>query len=242
MACLVLIAYPDELDGRVRLLAGEKPTGESLAAAVRAFLVKHQPWLAARVEVKPGKGHVIIVPREVAPVALRKGERPDDVLRAVEGVLGMLSKLPEVGDARDLPEIDAGEEWFDLPEPIENEEEYRVGLLRSKVRYFPLPGAEWFEICEGHLVLTRESIVFEPRYFLSEYVGERTARGHEIPLGDVTRVGRDTWVQIPCLRVETERRAHRYGWPPKRENIWSNFDLEEWLVALESTLARRKRD
>jgi hypothetical protein len=234
--CCVLVVYAHEVDERVRRSAGEKPDGLSLAAAVREFLVRHQPWLAERVEVKANKDCAVVVPRGGQP-----SRNAEELLRAVQAVLGMSDKLPEVGSADGLPEIE-----FDAPDlsfhgdSLSSEDElFADSLLQSRVRHFPLPNAEWFEICEGRLFLTPDRIVFEPRYVIGWTEDDKLARRHEIPLSEVLRVARDTWFYIPCLRVETARKAYRFGWPPKREDIWSEFSVEEWLATIESALSRR---
>jgi len=241
VTCQVLIAYPDEVTAEVRRMAGQEPTGASLAQAIGEFLGESQPWLAERIVVRPGKGCAAIVPRSPEPEA-RPGEKPMDVLRAVESALGMFNKLPEIEDVEDAPEIEVDPKQFGLAGPVESEREQFYGLLHSKVRYFPLPGAEWFEVCEGELFLTSRGVTFVPRYIVGQDEDERTARGHEIPLAEITQTGRDTWVHLPCLRVETKRKAFRYGWPPCREDIWSNFDVEEWLSGLRAALDRRGRE
>jgi len=257
VTCQVLIVYPDEVDARVRLLAGDKPTGVAFAQAVHEFLQAHQPWLAERVAVQAGKDCALIrpvVPGEAdAPGGAmpgggtpdgtaREGERPGDILRALEAALGMMSKLPEVLDADGLREIEVDPDLLRPPAPVpEGEEDQFVGLLRSNVRSFPLPGAEWYEIHEGQLVLMERSVLFEPRHALGQTEDDRTVRRHEIPLADITGFGQDTWIHYPCLRIETERRTYRYGWPARRRNVWSDFNVEEWLVALESALSRRRQ-
>jgi len=234
MTLWMLSVHADEVSARLLAQIGPTPTGAALAEAVGAFL-RHQPWIAERVEVQACEGHAVVVARARPQHGRSAAEDPLELLRAVEGLLGMEDKLPEVLDADELPEIDVGDE--DLPVPAaEGPRHARAALelLRSRARCFPLPRAEWFEIQEGQLVLTSDRIVFEPRYRMGLAEGAPTARGHSIPLSEILDVGRDTWCDVPCLRVDAADRSCRYGWPPRREDPASNFDVAEWLEKLKS--------
>jgi len=232
MSRCVLTIYPDDLSAGVLPAAGQDASGAELAAAVQEFLTRHQPWLAERVEVLSRQGCAVVTARET-PGPPRAGERPLELLRAVQGVLGMADRLPEVHGDGDMPEIEADAAQFDFPCSSWDEGDAAPeAVLQSKVRSFPLPEAEWYEICEGVLTLTHDRIVFEPRYWAPLEDKERSTRRHVLLLKDVSEVARDLWLHIPCLRVETQDAAYRYGWPPRREDLHSTFEVDEWLEAL----------
>jgi len=237
-----LIIHAEDLGPRVLGEAAPDAGASALAEAVRRFLAEHQPWVAERVDVTPGE-HCCRVTARAALACARHGERPIDLLRAAQGALGMADKLPEVVDEPDLPELDVDAAVLELPVgPAQGAAGPPEEILRSKVRYFPLPEAEWFEICAGQLVLTSQGICFEPRYRPRESKDQRRARSHAIPLAQVTQAARDTWFHLPCLRVSTRRGAYRYGWPPEREELSTHFHVDQWLEALSSLGAEVDRE
>jgi len=240
MGLCVLTISAREVSGRVLGLAGPEPTGEGLAEAVRRYLGRHQPWLAERVVVGADGPLAVVLPK--APRGGRPGEGALELLRAVEGVLGMADKLPEVPPEAELPELEVD---GDLLGHVESVNPAAVAgedpvLLRSKVRHFPLPVAEWFEIREGWLTLTPRRIRFEPRPRPALAEGGAASGEHAVALGRVRGVRRDTWCHVPCLRVETDGGPYRYGWPPRREEPGSSFDVTEWLETLRTLLERMR--
>ena len=232
----------DEVSAAVLRGVGPRAAGEVLVEAIRRFLRDRQPWLAERVEVQAEGEEVMVVPRSGRIGERRAGERPLELLRSVEGVLGMADKLPEFSDTDELAEVSVEGHDFGLP-AAGDEVGAPAGAvrLRSKVRYFPLPVAEWFEVCEGELVLTLDGITFKPRYRIEQEEEGRSSRMHAIPIASVTGVARDTWLHVPCLRVETLQGAYRYGWAPRREELESCFDIAEWRAKLEALVQRGRR-
>jgi hypothetical protein len=111
------------------------------------------------------------------------------------------------------------------------QEEHDVILL-SKVRYFPLPTAEWYEICEGWLNLTEDEIDFEPQFTIGQPERGASSRHHSVKLNDITLVRRDRWLSIPCLRIEAGGDAYRYGWTSQRKKVHEVFNVEEWIKVL----------
>ena len=237
----VLTIYPEDLGPRVLPPAGRRPTGEEIAAAVRHFLQEHQPRIAELVRVEAGEGHaaVIVLPPHQGGTARRGASNALDLLRAVEGSLGMADKLPEVLDPENLPELAVDAREFpvtlteDKDEPWEGPER-----LRSKVRYFPLPTCQWFEICDGELILAPDRIIFEPHSVIVREDDEDFSGRQVISLTSVVEVRRDTWWHVPCLRIETRQKAYRYGWPARRGEPGRDFELDEWLSLLDSMRVR----
>jgi len=220
MAGPVLIIRRDELNAAILGAAGDDSSA-GVAEAVERFLREREPQLAALLSVRRCTEGIAIT---------ATGKGPLDMLRAVEGVLGIEDRLPEVVAAEDLPEIEVEQEEFSLsvverPEPQLLAEE----ILRSKVRYFPLPTCQWFEISEGDLVLTAESITFEPRRHITADQDADTRGFIIVPLTQVKALRRDYWLNVPCIRIETAKRAYRYGWPAWRQEPETIFEVEEWL-------------
>ena len=59
-----------------------------------------------------------------------------------------------------------------------------------------------------------------------------------MPLNRVGQVRRDTWWRLPCLTISLGDRAYRYGWPAFRTDPASEFELDEWLEALQRLMGR----
>ena len=236
-----LDVYAREVSARLTQGLGADPSGDQVAAAVRAFLVEHQPWLAARVRVAAGDGCAVVTAPASGPVRL--GERPIDLLRAVQGVMGMADKLPEVHSDEGLPEVHADPAHFLLPaEDPAPERPEGTEILRSRVRYFPLPTCEWFEVCDGELILQPLRVTFEPEcQIMSERRSMGTAGKHVLELGRVRRVRRDSWWVLPCLRLDVNEGAYRYGWPALRTDPAAEFELDEWLATLKRLMDHLRR-
>jgi len=217
---------PDELS-QALLEHPREASAEDAAEAVRGFLNEKQPRLAARVMVHAAAGVVVI---ECA------GERALDTLRAVEGVLGIPDRLPEVSASEDLPEL----EWNEEPVEPAQEAQPRFAsdeeVLRSRVRYFPLPECQWFDIRQGILTLTGEKIVFQPEHHIPSVAGDSSKEHMEIPLGAITGIIEDTWFHLRCLRVETELEAYRFGRAQHRGKVELIFEVDDWLQALRHRL------
>lgn len=111
-------------------------------------------------------------------------------------------------------------------------------LLWSQVRYFPLPEAAWFEICEGRLELLPTAVEFEPRYTMSQPEEGPEAQRHRMEFDQIVRICRDNWLNVPCLRIEVDDEAYRYGWTSRREDVKGVFNVEEWLRALRYRLGK----
>lgn len=236
MSEISLTIRPGEIGRPVLEDPNRMLSGPELARALAKFLRQQQPWLAGRVRIVARKDHVVVRATGVEPD--RPGTRPLEVLRAVEGAVGMADKLPEINSAEDLPELRMDPGRFDLdfndPEPPPRAMPVTESLT-SKVRYFPVPEAAWFEICDGTLQLTDTALTFEATYRLE--TTEENTRDHHLPLAEVQEVLRDTWCRVPCLRVETADAAYRYGWPARRDKPESIFTVGEWLAALEKVIA-----
>lgn len=235
MSELSLTINPDEIGRPVLEEPGRALSGPELARALRRFLREQQPWLAERVRIVARRDCALV--RAAAPDPHRPGTRSLEILRALEGAVGMADKLPEVAEIDSLPEMDMkpGDFDLDIPEPDPAPRQAPVTeALSSKVRYFPVPEASWYEICDGTLKLTNTAIIFEAAYRV-EY-SEAQPRDHRLPLAGVREVLRDTWCRIPCLRVETAEAAYRYGWPARRSETQSIFTVSEWLTALQKVV------
>ncbi len=53
-------------------------------------------------------------------------------------------------------------------------------ILWSKVRYFPLPETDWFEVNEGWLRLKEGLVEFEPQYTIGKPEGRLSSKKHLI--------------------------------------------------------------
>jgi hypothetical protein len=149
----------------------------------------------------------------------------------------MAEKLPELHDEDDLPAIEVAPDEFAVQTDGADEEAFGEDeILRSRVRYFPLPTCEWYEICDGDLLLLPHSVVFKPALAIMPD-RELDSRGRQVlPLRRIRAVRADTWWCVPCLRIETEARAYRYGWPALRKGAAGELELDEWIHALRSRL------
>jgi hypothetical protein len=235
MSELFLTISSDEIGRPVLDEPNRVLSGTELADRLKQFLRDKQPWLAARVRIEV-QGEQVVV-RAVDVGGGRRGTQPMEILRAFEGTVGMSDKLPEVSEVDSLPEVEmeAGAFDFDPPQPTPEPpgNETLEGLC-SKVRYFPVPEAAWYEICDGTLRLTEDALDFEADYHV-DYTEDET-RDHRVPLASVQKALRDTWCRIPCLRIETREAAYRYGWPARRKEVDSIFTVGEWLTALQKVI------
>lgn len=222
---------PDELSRKVLENPSEVPADRA-AEAVRDFLSMQQPDLASRVEVR-ARGSLLVVECT--------GERPLATLRAVEGILGVEDRLPEVGDTAGLPEIEWEEEVVAAAEGVQATGRASDGeVLRSRVRYFPLPECEWFDIRQGILTLTEGKIVFQPEHRIPSVAGEGSKELVEIQLADITNFREDTWVHLRCLRIETYLEDYRFGRAAHRDKVELIFEVDDWLHALRNRLGKEE--
>ncbi len=241
MSDWVLTVYPKELPAGLVAGLGPSPTGAEIAAVVRRHLAERQPWIAERVEVRAADGHASVAPRRPAAGTSSSAERPLQLLRSVEGALGMTDKLSEVLDDDGAKLIDVDLKEFALPPvPPDAGPADNSVLLQSKVRCFPLPQAEWFEIYDGLLSLTHEGIAFRASW-RPEDEDQPGARTHAVPLQEIVTVRRDNWICVPCLRVDTQAGSYRYGWPRRREEVESVFVVSEWVARLRSLVPRARQ-
>jgi len=224
MTNLRLTVEPSELDSRIVEGLPEDCGAREGALALATFLRERQPQLASAVRVGHSGERIVVLP---------SGERPLETLRAVQALLGVSDRLPGEVPSKELPEIEVDAEEFHI-EPVAQEPgpTYAQEALGSRVRYFPHPSCEWFEISEGELFLTKRDIDFRPRWQITTEVGEKREGGHHIPLEAVKRFHWDSFLGIPCLNIETPHKTYRYGWASVREEPESVFDVDEWIEIL----------
>lgn len=231
MAEPILTIRPAELSAEILKGSGRESTAR-VAQALREFLQERQPQLSALVTISACPGQIVV---------RASGEHALDTLRSVEGVLGMEDRLPEALPFDEMPEIEANEKEFSLEATKSVQEPAaRKASLRSKVRYFPTPICEWFEISDGELLLEEDRLVFKPKHQIVPDSGASPEGVISIEFENIKDFGRDVWWNVPCLGIETEQKAFRFGWPPRREEPESIFQIEEWLDTLRRLLGRRE--
>jgi hypothetical protein len=220
-----------EIPERIRRLAEESGDPKSVARAVHRFLAGCQSALMPHVAVGVDRETVII---NISPRAVR-GTR-----LGLEAALGLESRA-EAEREPIVGEIAVDEAEFEIEVSGDFEGELLREAIRSVVRFFPLPEAEWFEICEGTLALGQGRVEFQTEY---ETLGDTAGRhlgGHEYGCDAIVSYGRDLWWNVPCLRVTTERRAYRYGWTTGFTELALEFDIEQWLKTLADTAPQARR-
>jgi len=221
---------PDELSPEI-LDNPTEASADEAANAVSEFLRETQPQLVGQITVRVAGGFVAVE---------ASGERPLDTLRAVEGVLGIRDRLPEVEDTEELPDLEWGEGTVEASETTRGGWVSDEEVLRSRVRYFPLPECQWFDIRQGILTLTEAKIDFQPEHHIPSVAGEATSESMEIPLADITEFMEDTWLHLRCLRIETELEAYRFGRAQHRGKVELVFEVDDWLQALRYRLAKEE--
>ncbi len=215
---------PLDLSYRVLQMIPQEATPNEAARAIRRYVMRKRSGLAQVLEVEATAKDVIVRAR---------GEYPDDLLREATELLGV-GRPPEPDV--DI-EVDAALFGIEVIEVPEEEPVYERELLRSRVRYFPHPVCEWFEISTGALALTGRRITFEPEWAAMPEDGEATRSGiHEIELADLEDVWQGDWWDVPCLMLRTPLRTYRYGWPGDRGDLEALFDVDEWIAALRPLL------
>jgi len=163
------------------------------------------------------------------------GEAPAEMLREAHELLGLA-----VEPVDEELEVDPGEFAVEVLDIASQAPEMESELLRSKVRSFPCPVCEWFDITAGELVLSDLRVCYEPEWAILTDEGETSEKpgAHAIPLSEITRVYRGEWWDVPCLMIETRQRTYRYGWPAERGDPERVFDVDEWVQEIRGLLQR----
>jgi len=217
---------PADLAFRVLGAPPDRTTPENAAHAVRQFLGREYPALAAALTVEAADEGVLLRAR---------GEAPHTVLREAREILGPQAPSEEVGQIQ----VNADEFAIEVARPLEPEPEWEeTEHLRSEVRYFPHPTCEWYEISTGDLVLTEHHVRFEPRFQIISESATAPSGEHNHLIADIERFRRGEWWDIPCLMLEMPDRTYRYGWPATRGEPGRIFDVDEWLTLLRSMTDR----
>jgi hypothetical protein len=211
-----------QLSARV---AGADASGgpvETVVRKVRRFLMRERPPLGEQIAVRAADGAIVL---------RSEGDNAEALVR--EARL-LLTSDPAV-EAADVLEVDAAE--FAVQADTEADRTgQRSEILRSRVRYFPYPTCEWFEIGIGDLVLTETDIIFEPEWQIVRDEDAAPSGQHRILLEGVTGFRSGRWWDVPCLLVQTSGRTYRYGWPAERRELDRIFSVQEWLRQLRSML------
>ena len=216
---------PMDLSYRVLRMIPQEATPNEAARAIRYYVSRKRSGLAQVLEVEATADDVIVRAR---------GEDPDDLLRETVELLGIGGTL-EIDGEIEVDEALFAIEVIDVPEA---EPVFERELLRSRVRYFPHPVCEWFEISTGDLVLTDRRITFEPEWAaMQEESRPNQSSIHEVELADLEEVFNGEWWDVPCLMLRTPGLTLRYGWPGDRGNLDTIFDVDEWITVLRSLLA-----
>jgi hypothetical protein len=214
---------PDAFDFRVTGARPGEVTARRAAAAVREFIARLRPGLAQVVEVEAEGGAVVL---------RASGEWPREVLAEARDLLG----LREPDDAEDELDVDAADFSVEVVDYVIEEGVAEGEILRSKVRYFPHPVAEWFEISSGDLFLTDRALIYEPEWQLMQDEGAGRDNRLVTPLEEIENVYRGEWLEVPCLMVQTPGITYRYGWPVGRGELELIFNVDEWIERLRSLL------
>ena len=215
---------PDELSFRVLQADPRRLGPDEAARAVRLFLERKRSGLAQALRISAG-------PHEV--VLRAEGEMPQQIIDEARDLLGISQPLA----AEDEVEVDPAEFAIDVLPQAEAEPEFEREVLRSRVRCFPYPECEWFEISTGALTLSNVHVLYEPEWLIVSEQGQNT-RGENtvIPLHKVVRCYRGEWWDVPCLMIETPEVTYRYGWPAERGELDMLFEVDEWLEAMRRLL------
>jgi len=208
---------PSRLSFRVLQKDPHSVSSEQAARAVARFLERKREGLAQALEISASGGEVVI---------RASGEAPDQMLREAAELLG----LNEEPEPRLEIEVDPAEFAVNVLDVAPEETNLEDEILRSKVRYFPYPSCEWFEVSSGYLLLTNHRVAYEPDHVImaGEYTGPQED-AHAVALDEIRRVYRGEWWDVPCLMIETAGRTFRYGWAAEREEPETVFEVDEWL-------------
>jgi hypothetical protein len=208
---------PSQLSFRVLQKDPFAVSVEQAARAVTRFLQRKREGLTQALEISASGDEVVI---------RASGEAPDEMLREAGELLG----LGEEPEPHLEIEVDPAEFAIKVLDVTSEEAHLEEEILRSKVRYFPYPSCEWFEVSSGHLLLTDHRVVYEPDYvIMADEDGGPQQDARAVALGEIKRVYRGEWWDIPCLMIETAGRTYRYGWAAEREELETVFEVDEWL-------------
>jgi hypothetical protein len=214
-----LLIRPVELSYRILREPPDDATPEAAAQAVAAWVRRTRPGLS-------GLLHITTTPSAVRVRAW--GEYPDVILVELADLLGLHESMMPQG----ILEVNADEFTVEVSSSL-READVEREVLRSRVRHFPYPICEWFDISTGMLCLTDTRVLFESEHFiLSSPVGPSCVDALDISLDCIQRVWRGEWWDIPCLMIQTAESTHRFGWPAERTQIETEFDVSEWINAL----------
>ena len=144
---------PSEFSFRVLQVDPASATPAQAARCIQRFLRRKHTGLAEVLEISAGPDEVII---------RASGEVPQEMLREARELL-----CPDWERPPELEiEVDSEQFVIEAVEEPEEPEEFlpERQILRSRVRYFPYPICEWFEISTGELLLTDRRITYEPEW------------------------------------------------------------------------------
>ncbi|GAH85088.1 unnamed protein product, partial [marine sediment metagenome] len=180
---------PSEFSFQVLLVDPASATPAQAVRCIQRFLRRKHAGLAEALDISAGPDEVII---------RASGEAPQEMLHEAKELL-----CPDWERPPEL-EIEVDSEQFVI-QIVEKPEEALLErqILRSRVRYFPYPVCEWFEISTGELLLTDRRITYEPEWTIMPEDDEAQTSGmHLIALTDIESCQRGDWWDIPCLMVE----------------------------------------
>lgn len=209
---------PQELSHRVLQMPPDDATARQAAVALRKWLGRKRPALAGALDIRAMGGLVRVSAR---------GHAPEAMLFELDDLLGLHRDLTPVGEIEvPIQQFAIGASPHPDLVPIERE------LLRSRVRYFPYPECEWFDISTGMLTLTDRRITYEPEHIPIVERDEPKSRVLQVAIEQVRECRRGHWWDIPCLMVVTRPVAYRFGWPAERRDAATVFEVAEWLECL----------
>jgi hypothetical protein len=207
---------PAHLSFRVLQKDPATATAEEALQAVQAFFRRRRAGLASVLEMRAEGDHIVLA---------ATGEFPGEVLREAAELLSLGALEEPVGEIEVPAEEFAVEADVQVSDFLDERE-----VLFSRVRCFPLPECQWFDVTTGDLFLTDRRMIYEPEWVIlsEESRGEERPR-YVVPLTDVRDVSQGEWWDIPCLMVDTVSTTYRFGWPGVRGAPDSIFDVAEWL-------------
>jgi hypothetical protein len=214
---------PRSLGFRVLGRAPERVPPREAARALQDFLRRKRPGLARML-------HIEATPRGVGVTA--RGEHPDRILEELRSLLQGGPTAPADAEL----EVDPDEFRVEVT-ARESPGDERI-VLRSRVRSFPYPVCQWYDISTGLLTLTDARLIYEPEDLIMDDAGLAGGHVHVSELQEIRRAYRGSWWDVPCLMLDTTGPTRRYGWPARREEPELEFQVGEWLDALREMLPR----